>query len=206
MHLSICKFTQTFRGVLEELPNFLKLDTDRQNSTKSKLTGNPKPCYNEKIHPDKFIITMCLFSPNGNTASKKDVSASLQKRPFSLYQMRKTPILLRTCQPLLLLLRIQQLLRLHQPSGCCPCRSSPSFQRVPVQKKNLQTVRQSASAPWYRSYRKKPGLLPCYPGAGYDLYRRQMQQRSTSCQRQCIPSYKYLLPGAGIWSGWWSYQ
>ena len=89
MHLSICKFTQTFRGVLEELPNFLKLDNDRQNSTKSKLTGNPKPCYNEKIHPDKFIITMCLFSPNGNTASKKDVSASLQKRPFSLYQMRK---------------------------------------------------------------------------------------------------------------------
>ena len=89
MHLSICKFTQTFRGVLEELPNFLKLDNDRQNSTKSKLTGNPKPCYNEKIHPDKFIITMCLFSPNGNTPSKKDVSASLQKRPFSLYQMRK---------------------------------------------------------------------------------------------------------------------
>ena len=147
MHLSICKFTQTFRGVLEELPNFLKLDNDRQNSTKSKLTGNPKPCYNEKIYSDKFIITMCLFSPNGNTPSKKDVSASLQKRPFSLYQMRKTPILLRTCQPLLLLLQIQQLLRLHQPSGCCPCRSSPSFQRVPVQRKNLQTVRQSASVP-----------------------------------------------------------
>ena len=112
MHLSICKFTQTFRGVLEELPNFLKLDNDRQNSTKSKLTGNPKPCYNEKIYSDKFIITMCLFSPNGNTASKKDVSASLQKRPFSLYQMRKTPIFLRICQPLLLLLQIQQLLRL----------------------------------------------------------------------------------------------
>lgn len=147
MHLSICKFTQTFRGVLEELPNFLKLDNDRQNSTKSKLTGNPKPCYNEKIHPDKFIITMCLFSPNGNTASKKGVFAAMQKRPFSLCQNEKMPILLRIFQPLLLLLPIQQLLRLHQPSGCCPCRSSPSFQRVPVQRKNLQTVRQSASVP-----------------------------------------------------------
>ena len=71
MHLSICKFTQTFRGVLEELPNFLKLDNDRQNSTKSKLTGNPKPCYNEKIHPDKFIITMCLFSPNRTQQAKR---------------------------------------------------------------------------------------------------------------------------------------
>ena len=69
--MSICKFTQTFRGVLEELPNFLRLDNDRQNSTKSKLTGNPKPCYNEKIHPDKFIITMCLFSPNRTQQAKR---------------------------------------------------------------------------------------------------------------------------------------
>ena len=146
MHLSICKFTQTFRGVLEELPNFLKLDNDRQNSTKSKLTGNPKPCYNEKIHPDKFIITMCLFSPNGNTASKKDVSASLQKRPFSLYQMRKTPILLRTCQPLLLLLQIQQLLRLHQPSGCCPLQRCNSMY-FPVILKAYENQRISAVFP-----------------------------------------------------------
>ena len=69
--MSICKFTQTFRGVLEELPNFLKLDNDRQNSTKSKLTGNPKPCYNEKIYSDKFIITMCLFSPNRTQQAKR---------------------------------------------------------------------------------------------------------------------------------------
>jgi len=37
----------------------------------SKLTGNPKPCYNEKIHSDKFIITMCLFSPNRTQQAKR---------------------------------------------------------------------------------------------------------------------------------------
>ena len=161
MHLSICKFTQTFRGVLEELPNFLRLDNDRQNSTKSKLTGNPKPCYNEKIHPDKFFDFCILRILPGLSYGVRFLQTGTQcghskqkgrfcitaKTPFFVVSNEKTPILLRTCQPLLLLLRIQQLLRLHQPSGCCPCRSSPSFQRVPVQRKNLQTVRQSASVP-----------------------------------------------------------
>ena len=123
------------------------------------LYSNAKPPYRTTFDRAAFFILCCVHfffgrGHNVDTPSKKDVSASLQKRPFSLYQMRKTPIFLRICQPLLLLLQIQQLLRLHQPSGCCPCQSSPSFQRVPVQRKNLQTVRQSASVPWYRSYRK----------------------------------------------------
>ena len=89
MHLSICKFTQTFRGVLEELPNFLKLDNDRQNSTKSKLTGNPKPCYNEKTHPDKFIITMCLFSPNRTQQAKRTFLHRCKNVLFRCVKMRK---------------------------------------------------------------------------------------------------------------------
>ena len=94
---------------------------------------------------------MCLFSPNGNTPSKKDVSASLQKRPFSLYQMRKTPIFLRTCQPLLLLLQIQQLLRLHQPSGCCPLQRCNSMY-FPVTLKAYENQRISAVFPVFLLY------------------------------------------------------
>ena len=94
---------------------------------------------------------MCLFSPNGSTASKKDVSASLQKRPFSLCQMRKTPIFLRTCQPLLLLLRIQQLLRLHQPSGCCPLQHCNSMY-FPVILKAYENQRISAVFPVFLLY------------------------------------------------------
>ena len=83
---------------------------------------------------------------NVDTPSKKDVSASLQKRPFSLYQMRKTPIFLRICQPLLLLLRIQQLLRLHQPSGCCPLQRCNSMY-FPVTLKAYENQRISAVFP-----------------------------------------------------------
>ena len=108
-------------------------------------------------HPIGRLFLLCCVhffferGHNVDTPSKKDVSASLQKRPFSLYQMRKTPILLRICQPLLLLLRIQQLLRLHQPSGCCPLQRC-NFMYFPVTLKAYENQRISAVFPVFLLY------------------------------------------------------
>ena len=68
----------------------------------------------------------------------------------------------------------------------------------PEQMKNLQTVHQSAFFPLYLSYHKKQDQQPCYLGEVYVLYHHLKQLRSTSCQRQVFPSYKYLQQGAGI--------
>ena len=115
------------------------------------LYSNAKPPYRTTFDRAAFFILCCVHFVFGRghnvvTASKKDVSASLQKRPFSLYQMRKTPILLRICQPLLLLLQIQQLLRLHQPSGCCPLQRCNSMY-FPVILKAYENQRISAVFP-----------------------------------------------------------
>nr|UWF86000.1 MAG: hypothetical protein [Bacteriophage sp.] len=89
MHLSICKFTQTFRGVLEELPNFLKLDNDRQNSTKSKLTGNPKPCYNKKIYSDKFYYYYVFVFSEREHSKQKGRFCIAAKTPFFVVSNEK---------------------------------------------------------------------------------------------------------------------
>lgn len=115
-----------------------------------------KPPYRTTSDRAAFFILCCVHfffgrGHNVDTPSKKDVSASLQKRPFSLCQMRKTPIFLRTCQPLLLLLRIQQLLRLHQPSGCCPLQHCNSMY-FPVILKAYENQRISAVFPVFLLY------------------------------------------------------
>ena len=118
------------------------------------IYSNAKPPYRTTSDRAAFLLCCVHFffgrGHNVDTASKKDVSASLQKRPFSLYHFnpppRKEGDIIRTCQPLLLLLQIQQLLRLHQPSGCCPLQRCNSMY-FPVTLKAYENQRISAVFP-----------------------------------------------------------
>lgn len=67
-----------------------------------------------------------------------------------------------------------------RPSGCCQRRGSPSSRRAPGQKSCPRTARRSAYGPGYRSFRRKPVLLPCCLDEVYVLYHRRTQQRSIS--------------------------
>ena len=69
-----------------------------------------------------------------------------------------------------------------RPSGCCRRRSDPSSRREPGRRKNQRTEHRRAYGPWSRSGRRKRGLLPRCPGAGYGPCRRRKQRRSTSCR------------------------
>ena len=75
---------------------------------------------------------------------------------------------------------------------------NPSSLRVRELMKNLQTERRCAYDPLYLSCRKKRGLLPCYPGGVYVLYRRRKQQRSIFYSVRYILFCMYLQLGAGI--------
>ena len=70
----------------------------------------------------------------------------------------------------------------YRPSGCCRRRSGPSSRREPGRRKNQRTEHRRAYGPWSRSGRRKRGLLPRCPGAGYGPCRRRKQRRSTSCR------------------------
>ena len=94
-----------------------------------------------------------------------------------------------------------QLQRSRRPSGCCPCRHSPSWLHAPVRRMSLQTARQNAFIPSCRSCRRMQDLPPCYPDAKFFLCRHRWQRRNISFPARCIPSYRFLQPGAGNGSG-----
>ena len=56
--------------------------------------------------------------------------------------------------------------RSRRPSGCCPCRGSPSSPRARARRRSRQTGRRSAYGPWYRSCRSWRDRRPCCRGEG----------------------------------------
>ena len=66
--------------------------------------------------------------------------------------------------------------RSYRPWGCYLRPGNPSSQRERGRRKNLRTVRHRAYGPWYRSYRRKRGQLPCCRDAGYGRCRRRKQR------------------------------
>ncbi len=74
--------------------------------------------------------------------------------------------------------------RWRRPSGCCPCRGSPSFPRARAQRMSRRTVRRNACGPWYRSCRRRQGRRPMLSGAGSARCRRRRRRRNTSCPAQ----------------------
>ena len=156
-------------------------------------------------------IVPAICTPNFAGYRKQQKRSAIRKIPrrfFSAQIILFTQVLanLRICQLLLPLQQLQQQQQSYQPSGCFLRRSDPSSLREPVQKKNLQTERQNAYVPLYRSYRRKQDLLPCCPGEEYVLYHRQKQRRSISCQLRYAIFCRYLQLDAGNESGWWSFR
>ena len=104
---------------------------------------------NSLIFPscESYLIyhTVSIFSECGHS-NQKGRFCIAAKTSFFVVSIEKTPIFLRTCQPLLLLLPIQQRLRLHQPSGCCPLQRCNSMY-FPVSLKAYENQRISAVFP-----------------------------------------------------------
>ena len=148
---------------------------------------------------------LCRIS---KAAKKKRHTGKFPRRFFFAQIILFTQSLanLRICQLLLPLQQLQQQQKSYKPSGCFPRRSDPSSLREPVQKKNLQTERQNAYVPLYRSYRRKQDLLPCCPGEEYVLYHRRKQRRSIFYQLRYALFCRYLQLDAGNESGWWSFR